>query len=93
MPLYQISLSRSFLVTIEAPNEERANFLSEFFIGDCPDISKQFDREEFQFQIHEIEMATNEAVDVKLYEEDATEIEEESSFEDGALDDEESKSS
>jgi hypothetical protein len=75
MPLYRVSLSRSFLVAIEAPNEERARLLSEFFIGDCRDISKQSDREEFQFQIHEIEMATNDAVDVEPHGQEAVETE------------------
>lgn len=65
MKKYKVSLSRSYIVTIEAENKEKARECSEFFIGDCYDISTNKDKKENKFLIEEIEPAINEALDVE----------------------------
>lgn len=39
MKTYLVRLIRSYAVTIEAENEEKACRYAEFFIGDCQDLS------------------------------------------------------
>lgn len=64
MKTYKVALTRRYLVSIEAENEERAKELSEFFVGDCPDLSNEKDRERENFFITDIEMFYNNADDV-----------------------------
>ena len=64
MKTYQVVLSRTYLVTIQAVNQEQAKVLSEFYIGDCADLSNERDRMEKNFSIEKIEMVNNEAIQI-----------------------------
>lgn len=61
MKTYKIALTRTYIVTIKAENEYKAKRFSEFYIGDCVDLSKQEEKVKRKFNIDEIEMVYNEA--------------------------------
>lgn len=68
MRTYKVALTRTYLVSIKAKNEEQAKRLSEFYLGNCPDYSTIKDQLEKKFLIEDIEMVYNEAdevVDIK----------------------------
>lgn len=65
MKKYEVLLTRSYMVTIQAENEDQALRYTEFYLGDCPDLSKPKDRREQKFKIKEIEMTFNEAFESK----------------------------
>lgn len=64
MNTYTVSLSRTYLVTIKAEDEYNAKRFSEFYLGDCMDLSSKKDRTENNFQIETIEMVYNEADEI-----------------------------
>ena len=68
MKTYIVSLIRSYAVTIEAENVEKACRYAEFFLGDCQYLSTFNDRQKNGFSIIEIEPTINDAVDVEEYE-------------------------
>jgi hypothetical protein len=70
MKRFKVSLTRSYIVTIDAENEQQARKLSEFYLGDCPDLSASDDRKTGKFKIHEIEMTFNEAIEAREQGED-----------------------
>lgn len=61
MKKFKINLSRSYIITIKAENGEEACRFSEYYLGNCVDLSTQEDRINQQFNIEEIEMTYNEA--------------------------------
>lgn len=63
MPRYEVSLTSSFLITIQAENEEAAQSLAEFYIvhTDGSTVKEQADH---NFLIEQIEMVVNEASEV-----------------------------
>ena len=63
MPVYEVSIVRSFVVKIQAESEKDASFLSEFFLS-YSDGSLEHEREKRKFIIEEIEMIQNEAFEV-----------------------------
>ena len=65
MKKYEVLLARSYIVTIYAENEEQAREYTEFYLGDCPDLSKSEDQKGQKFKIEEIEMTFNEAYESK----------------------------
>ena len=65
MKKYEVLLARSYIVTIYAEHEDQARRYTEFYLGDCPDLSKPKDRIDQKFKISEIEMAINEAFELK----------------------------
>ena len=65
MKSYEVLLSRSYVVTIQARNEEDALRHCEFYIGGEKDISTLKEKEVDQFRISEIEMMINDAFEVK----------------------------
>ncbi len=65
MKLFQVSLTKSYLVNINAENEVDAKRFAEFFTGDIQDISDQNNRKEYKFEIEEIECAMNEAFEAE----------------------------
>ncbi|MCD4784512.1 MAG: hypothetical protein K8T10_11880 [Candidatus Eremiobacteraeota bacterium] len=65
MKNYEVLLTRSYIVAIQAENEDQALRYTEFYLGDCPDLSKPKDRREQKFKIKEIEMTINEAFELK----------------------------
>jgi len=70
MKSFEVLLSRSYAVTIQARNEEEALRYCEFYIGEEKDVSTPKDKEIDQFEIEEIEMRINEAFEVKEIETD-----------------------
>jgi hypothetical protein len=60
MPVYEVSIVRSFVVKIQAESEKDATFLSEFFLS-YSDGSLAHERERHKFLIEDIEMTQNEA--------------------------------
>ncbi len=69
MKTYIVGLVRSYAVTIEAENKEKACRHAEFFIGDCYDLSTDKDKQDNKFSIIEIEPTINDAVDVEDFKE------------------------
>jgi hypothetical protein len=65
MKTFKVTLSRAYFVTIDAEDKESAKQLAEYFIGDPKDESNEKERNEHNFQIGEIEMAMNEAMEVE----------------------------
>lgn len=65
MRTYQVVLAKSYIITIRAENEENALRYSQFFTGDIPDLSDIKHREEYNFEIEDIDCKTNEALDVE----------------------------
>jgi len=64
MKTCKVALTRTYIVSIQAENEDRAKRFSEFFLGDFPDRSSQKEREEMKFQIGELEMVYNKADEI-----------------------------
>ena len=63
MPLYDVTLVRNFKVLVQAKSPEEAAHFTEFYTG-YDDLSSESDRKNHKFQIHEIEMTWNDAVEV-----------------------------
>ncbi len=64
MKTYKVALTRTYLVQIKAESKTEARGFSEFFIGDCRDLSNEIDRMENKFSIENIEPVLNEAFEV-----------------------------
>jgi len=64
MRKYQVVLSKSYLITINADSKELAKRYSEYYTGDIKDISTIEEKEKDKFNIEEIECGMNEAFDV-----------------------------
>ena len=65
MKLFKVSLTKSYLVNINAENETEARHCAEFFTGDITDISDENHRAEYNFSIEEIECTVNEAFEAE----------------------------
>jgi hypothetical protein len=63
MNMYQVTLTKSYLVKIKSNSQEEAMRLAEFYTGDISDISNVGDQIKEKFSIEEIECTVNEAVD------------------------------
>lgn len=61
---YKVALTRTYFVTIKAENIEKAKMFSEYYLGDCPDLSNEKNRIEKNFSIKRIEMVFNEANEI-----------------------------
>ena len=64
MKTYKVALTRTYLVSIQAENEEQAKRYSEYYLGDFSDLSTEKDQIEKNFSIKEIEMVYNEANEI-----------------------------
>ena len=64
MKTYKVALTRAYIVTIEAENEEKAKLYSEYYLGDYPDLSTDKDRIEKSFKIKDLEMVCNDAYEI-----------------------------
>lgn len=62
---FQVALTKSFLVTVEAENEEIAGEIAEFYTSDIQDLSSEKHRAEHNFSIQEIECTYNEATEIQ----------------------------
>jgi len=65
MRKYRVLLSRTYIVDIQAKNEEEACRNVEYYLGDCEDLSTENDRKRDDFLIEKIEPAINEAFEVE----------------------------
>jgi hypothetical protein len=64
MPLYEVALSCSFILKVNAQTEKEAVQLSQFFLG-FHDSSDAFEREEFKFEFRKIDVIENELISVE----------------------------
>jgi len=62
MKTYQVVLSKSYLVTVNAKTKEQARNVCEFYTNDIQDISTAENRENEKFLIENIECTVNEAL-------------------------------
>jgi hypothetical protein len=67
MPAYEVSITHSFLVKIQAESAKDAALFSEFYLS-YSDGSSEKDREKHKFAIERIEMTQNEAFEVNQLE-------------------------
>ncbi len=65
MKSFQVSLTKSYLVTIKAESETDAKRFAEFFTGDIKDISDENNHQQHNFLIEEIKCIVNEAVNAE----------------------------
>lgn len=64
MRTYKVALTRTYLVSIKAENEEHAKAFSEYYLGDCTDLSNKREQVDKNFSIAEIELVYNEANEI-----------------------------
>lgn len=64
MPLYEVSLSRTYVLKVEANSSRDAVVLSEFFLG-YKDDSNEDDKNNFGFEIQGVDLTTNDVLEVK----------------------------
>lgn len=64
MKTFKVALMRTYIVSIKAESKERAKRFSEYYLGNCNDLSKQIDRSEKNFAIDDIEMVVNDATEI-----------------------------
>ncbi|MCX7997414.1 MAG: hypothetical protein N3A69_00495 [Leptospiraceae bacterium] len=64
MQEYEVYLTKTYVIKIQAESREKARTYCELFTGDIQDISTNSDRESYKFQIENIECQINEAFEV-----------------------------
>lgn len=64
MNTYQVSLEKSYLVTVKANSKQQARDVVEFYTGNIADISTLQDRKNDKFSIEGLECVVNEGRDV-----------------------------
>lgn len=67
MKKYKVSLVRDYVVVVSAQNKQKAKFLAEYYVGGEKDLSSNEEREKHEFTIEQIEMTTNDSIDVEEY--------------------------
>ncbi len=65
MKTFEVFLTKSYVIKIEAENINKAKDLSELFTGNIQDISTPEDRKRFKFEIKNIDCKVNEAFKCK----------------------------
>ena len=65
MKTYQIALTKSYIVTVNAETKEKAKRCAEFYTGDVQDISTDEDRRNLNFSIEEIDSKINESLEAE----------------------------
>ncbi|KOY86972.1 hypothetical protein AD998_13200 [bacterium 336/3] len=68
MQKFVITLTKSYLVEINATDEEQAKNLVTFFTSDISDLSNDDDKNKYQFSIETIKCVENEAFDCQTLE-------------------------
>lgn len=63
MKTFEVLLTRSYVIEIDAKDEGDAKYLAEFYIGGERDLSSDREKSIKGFRINEIEMTVNEAVE------------------------------
>jgi len=61
---FKVALTRTYLVSIKADSEEMAKKYSEYYLGDCQDLSNDKEKIEKNFSIEDIELVYNEANEI-----------------------------
>ncbi len=64
MKEFQIALTRTYIVSIQATTVDEAKIFSEYYLGDLIDLSTENERNQKQFTFGEIEMVHNHAIEV-----------------------------
>jgi len=64
MNTYKAVLVKSYIVEIKTENKEEASKYVELYTGDIKDISTIQDREKFSFEITNIDVQTNEVIEI-----------------------------
>ena len=59
--LYNVELTRTYMVKIEAESKKAASELAEFFVGTSKDASNENHKKEFNFDIKNIDLRYNES--------------------------------
>lgn len=67
MEIYEVLLTKSYVVKVKADNLSDAKHFTEFFTGDIIDISSKEDKEKYNFSIEKIECTANEAFDAEPF--------------------------
>jgi len=69
MKNFEVVLTKSYVVRIQAEDESKAKELSEIFTSDIIDISTNIDRKNHNFEIQDIDCKINETFEViEIYE-------------------------
>lgn len=63
MKTYQVVLTKSYVVTVNAETKEKARRCAEFYTGDIQPLSTLEDAKREKFSIEDIECAINESFD------------------------------
>lgn len=61
MPLFDVAVSRIFIVKIEAQSKQEAAELAPFFLG-FNDSSESHERDKFKFEFKDIDMVENDVI-------------------------------
>ncbi|TAK66085.1 MAG: hypothetical protein EPO24_01900 [Bacteroidetes bacterium] len=65
MPLFDVTLTRSYIVTVNAEDAETAKRGTEFYLGNPPDLSiDDAQAMNDKFTIERMEMAVNDAIEI-----------------------------
>lgn len=65
MKTYQVVLTKSYVVTVNAKTKEKAKRFAEFYTGDIQDISTDENRKKLNFSIEEIDARINESLEAE----------------------------
>ena len=65
MKTYQVVLTKSYVVTVNAETKEKAKRFAEFYTGDIQDISTDENRRKSNFSIEEIDSRINESLEAE----------------------------
>ena len=65
MKTYQVDLTKSYVVTVNAKTKEKAKRCAEFYKGDIQDISTYENRRKSNFSIEEIDSRINESLEAE----------------------------
>ena len=65
MKTYQVVLTKSYVVTVNAETKEKAKRFAEFYTGDIQDISTDENRRKSNFSIEEIDSRMNESLEAE----------------------------
>ena len=70
MKTYQVVLTKSYVVTVNAKTKEKAKRFAEFYTGDIQDISTDENRKKLDFSIEEIDTRINESLEAEEIKDD-----------------------
>lgn len=65
MKTYQVVLTKSYVLTVNAEARQKAKRFAEFYTSDIQDISTDEDRGKFNFSIGQIDCGMNESLEAE----------------------------